>query len=41
MYQRELRQREAARGLAWPPHHIFAVEGGSGYVTVAMPWQED
>jgi hypothetical protein len=41
MYQREVIQREAARGLAWPSHHIFAGKGGSGYVTVAVFWQDD
>ncbi len=45
--KREVRQREAARVLAWQAgtlswsaHCIFVEEGGFGYVTVAVSWQD-
>jgi hypothetical protein len=42
-YQREVRQREAEKGLAFRLsflHHIFIEEGGFGYITVAVSRQD-
>jgi hypothetical protein len=34
--QREVKQREAARGLSWSAQRFFAGEEGFGYVTILL-----